>query len=932
MTHRPSWPDLRPSPGSPLPQRAQQRLRNALASLPLVLAAWAAPSSAAVLISQVYGGGGNAGATYTNDFVELCNNGPTAVNLAGMSLQYAATAGTSWTNSTNLTGSIPAGGYFLVQMASGGANGVALPTPDQTGATNLAAGAGKVALMNTTTVITAGTACPVGNANLLDFVGFGPATNCSEGTPTAQLSATLSAKRASCTDTNQNNVDFTVAVPDPRNSTGGGGGGGGGGTPVAAAIYTIQGSGATSPLVGQLVITDGVVTKVLNNGFFIQDLTGDGNPATSDGVFVFTSAAPPATAVVGNRLQVTGTVAEFSSGTGTAATPLTEITNPTVFTLMSTGNTITPVSITLPLAAGDSLERFEGMLVRIEGTLTVQQNYFQARYGQLTIGAGRHETPTNRFRPTDPARGALDDLQARSRLLLDDGSSLQNTNPTAYFFADGVPRAGDQVSNLVGVLDYGLATATASGAGLYRLQPTVTPSFSIANARPAAPADVGGNIKLGSMNVLNFFTTFTNGETATGQTGQGCSLGGSVSAANCRGADNISEFNRQRSKIVRALAGLNADAVGLMEIQNNGSVAAQNLVDALNAFLGASTYAVLPVPALGTGTDAIRVAMIYKPARLTMVGLPISDPSAVNNRPTLAQTFTTANGEKFTFVVNHLKSKGSCPSGTGGDADNNDGQGCWNATRIQQAQQLRTFVAQLQSSSGSNDVLLVGDFNSYGKEDPIFELTSNGYIDQAGRYNAFAYSYVFDGMAGRLDHAISTAPMSPKIVGAQHWHINADEGLSYDYNLEFKQPDCATCAPDPINVNDPYRSSDHDSVLVGLDLYKMVYATTTREQLEGTTGADRFVYTSVLQGGDSIVGFQPGVDQIVVKDILASLGRSAVADPIGSGVVSCAASRTGAVISIDTDGAAGPLVPRALVQLNGLSCAAVMTPQNFVFR
>ena len=909
-------------------------LRTALTAAPLALAVWAGPSAAAVLISQVYGGGGNASAPYTNDFVELCNNGPTAVSLSGHSIQYASVTGTSWTNTVNLTGSIPAGGFFLVQLASGGANGSALPTPDSTGSINMSASNGKVALFNTTTVFTGG-ACPVGNGSLVDFVGFGANANCSLVSPTANLSNSTAAVRSSCTSSGNNSADFSITAPNPRNAAGGGGGGGGGGTATDAAIFTIQGSGSSSTLVGQLVRTDGVVTKVQNNGFFLQDAAGDGNPATSDGIFIFTSSAPPAAAVVGNRLQVTGTVVEFSSGAGTTASPLTEISNPTLITLLGTGFSITPTSVTLPLAAGDSLERLEGMLVRIEGTLTVQQNFFQARYGQVTIGTGRQETPTNRFRPGTPAALALAAEQARSRLLLDDSSALQNPNPTPYFFPDGLPRAGDTVSNLVGVLDFGLATNNAAGAGLYRLQPTATPAFATANARPAAPAAVGGNVKLGSMNVLNFFTTFTNGETATGQTGQGCSLGGSTSAGNCRGADNLAEFTRQRSKIVRALAGLDADAVGLMEIQNNGNVAAQNLVDALNAFVGAGTYAVVSEPALGTGTDAIRVAMIYKPARLSPVGGSVSDPAAINNRPTLAQTFSAANGEKFTLVVNHLKSKGSCPSGIGPDADNGDGQGCWNATRLQQAQQLRTFVAQLQSNAGVNDVLLVGDFNAYGQEDPIFDLTSNGYVDQAGRYSPLAYSYVFDGTAGRLDHAITTATMSPKIVGTQHWHINADEQLSYDYNQEFRAPltTCGgLCPPDPINVNDPFRSSDHDPVLVGMDLYKLIPAAPLRAPMNGTPGADRFVYTSVLQGGGSISGFQPGVDQIVLKDLLARLSRGAINDPIGNGTVTCTGTRAGAVVSIDTDGTAGPLPARGLVQLTGLSCTAALAPQNFVFR
>ena len=169
--------------------------------------------------------------------------------------------------------------------------------------------------------------------------------------------------------------------------------------------------------------------------------------------------------------------------------------------------------------------------------------------------------------------------------------------------------------------------------------------LTASHARASAPAAVGGNVKVGAMNVLNFFTTFTNGETATGQTGQGCTLGGSTSAGNCRGANNITEFNRQRAKIVVALAGLNADAVGLMEIQNNGNVAAQNLVDALNARLGAGSYASVALPHQDTGSDAIRVAMIYKPGSLTPVDLPVSDVGRVNSRPTLFVTSADSRAE-----------------------------------------------------------------------------------------------------------------------------------------------------------------------------------------------------------------------------------------------------------------------------------------------
>ena len=611
---------------------------------------------------------------------------------------------------------------------------------------------------------------------------------------------------------------------------------------------------------------------------------------------------------------------------------------------MGTGYTIAPTEVTLPLAAGDTLERFEGMLVRFTGTLTVEQNYFQARYGQLTVGVGRHETPTNLYRPGSAQAVALADLQARSRLLLDDGSSLQNVNPTPYQYANGVPRAGDLVSNLVGVLDYGPATSTASGAGLYRLQPTETPNFGIANPRTAAPAAVGGNVKLASMNVLNFFTTFTDGSTAFGETGQGCALGASISASNCRGADSLAEFVRQRAKIVNAIAAMNADAVGLMEMQNNGNTAVQNLVDALNAQVGAGTYAAVPVPSLGTGTDAIRVAMIYKPGRLTLATAPVSDPDPVNNRPPLAQSFAALNGERFTLIVNHLKSKSSCP-GTGdadaaGNLDTGDGQGCWNATRVAQAQRLRTFVAQIQSSSGSSDVLLVGDFNAYAKEDPIYDLTSSGYIDQSGRFETFGYSYVFDGTAGRLDQAIATPSMSSKVLGATHWHIDADEGLQQDYNLEFKQPACTTCAPDPFDITNPDRASDHDPVVVGLSLFHTITGTAGRDVLVGTPGDDViiggvgadtltggggtnvYVYLSMRDAGDTVTDFVPTKDYIDLRTLLQSMGYSG-SDPVGDGTVKFSAVSGGTSLLI-----AG----RPLLTLSGVSPAMLDANRDLILR
>lgn len=721
-------------------------------------------------------------------------------------------------------------------------------------------------------------------------------------------------------------------------------------------IYTIQGSGSASPLVGQVLSTTGVVTKVNNNGFFIQDLIGDGNPATSDGIFVFTSTAPAV--AVGNLVRVTARVTEFNTGAATNADTLahtvTELSSVSSTTVIGTGYAIPPTPLSLPLAAGDSFERFEGMLVAISQSMTVQQNYFEARYGQLTLGAGgRHETPTNRFRPGAQA-ATLADEQARGRLILDDGSSVQNPNPTPYAAAfNGVPRAGDTVGPLTGVIDYGLTTASNAGAGAYRLHPTEAPVFSASNPRMTAPEAVGGNVRVASMNVLNFFTTFTNGATASGQTGQGCTLGASTLAGNCRGADSATEFARQRTKIVEALAGLNADVVGLMEIQNNGSVAPQNLVDALNARVGAGTYAVVPDPATGTGTDAIKVAMIYKPAKLVRSGASASDVAAINNRPPLAQTFAAANGEKFTVIVNHLKSKGSCPAASDADAagntDSGDGQGCWNARRLQQAQALRSFVALQQIASASNDVLLIGDMNAYAQEDPIYDLTSSGYVDQVGRFTpVLGYSYVFDGTAGRLDHAISTATMSPKVARTVHWHIDADESQAQDYNLEFKQPACATCAPDPYTPT-LYRASDHDPVLLGLNLYKVISGTTGRDVLVGTPGDDIitggagadtlsggggrnvFVYTSLRDAGDTITDFVPAADRLDLRALLASLGWQGT-DPVAEGWVRFVDGAGGTSVQVDADGPAGAAVFRPLLTLTGVTAASLSSARDLIAR
>jgi predicted extracellular nuclease len=203
--------------------------------------------------------------------------------------------------------------------------------------------------------------------------------------------------------------------------------------------------------------------------------------------------------------------------------------------------------------------------------------------------------------------------------------------------------------------------------------------------------------------------------------------------------------------------------------------------------------------------------MIYKPGKVTPVGSAqnyqtnFGGYTNVFDRPPLAQTFT-ANGDKFTVLVNHFKSRGSCPATFGLDSDLGDGQGCWNAKRVAQAGALLGFISQLQTSSGDKDVVVLGDLNSYAEEDPIDTLVAGGLVNLvlAKLPAEERYTYVFDGMLGYLDHMLVTPSMAAKNAGVTIWHINSDEPTILDYNQEFNPPS---------STARPFRASDHDPVI-----------------------------------------------------------------------------------------------------------------------
>jgi len=768
-------------------------LALAAAMAPVLAASPAAAVSPDIVVSQVYGAGGNAGAPLTNDYIEIYNRGDSSVDLTGWSVQYASATGTGTfaaNSPTALTGTLPAGKHYLVQLGSGGANGVALPTPDATGSTNMSGTAGKVVAVRPGATL--GLACNGSSdpcdgsetARIADLVGYGTA-NYFETAAAPAASTTTAIFRAAdgATDTDNNSTDFAAAAPNPRAC----------GDdcvppppscdpPPSFEIAQIQGSGSSTPHAGECVRTEGVVTGDFNGtgglgGFYIQDPTPDADPATSEGIFV----ASTADVSPGDLVSVDGTASE---GFGQ-----TQLSSATV-TVTGTGS-ISATTYDLPRPVDTTFEPVEGMLVTFPEVLTATEHFQLGRFGEVTVSSdGRIYQPTDIGPPGAPAQALLA-LAARRKLLIDNGSNVQNPTSVPYLTPQAV-RIGDTTSGITGVLGFGFSN--------YRLQPTSPIGFTRTNPRPATPADVGGDIKVASFNTLNYFTTLTSEN------------------PDARGANSAVEFDRQQIKEVEAITGLDADVMGLMEVENNGTEAIGSLVSALNEATAPGTYAFISEPSLNPpnefggefGTDAIKVALIYRPAAVAPVGSALTSTDSVFDRPPLIQTFERVGGsEQFTAVVNHFKSK-SCATGSDPlDTDQGDGQGCFNQRRGLQAAAL---VSTLDTLAPPNP-LIIGDLNSYTEEDPIHDLEDAGYTGLSEEFidDAARYSFVFDGFSGELDHALAGTDLVDNVTGAAIWHINADEPLILDYNLDFGRD------PDLFEAN-AYRTSDHDPLIVGLEL------------------------------------------------------------------------------------------------------------------
>jgi len=826
-------------------------LISGLTTTALVAGAWLAvptvasagvSSGAPVVINEVYGGGGNAGATYKQDFIELYNRGSSPVNLAGYTVQYASATGTSWAT-TALTGTLPAGTHYVVREAQGSGGTTDVPS-DVTGTIALSGTAGKVALVNGTAALTCGADCD-GNAAVVDFVGFGSTANDFAGTgPSPAPSNTNSVSRNASHDNTANNAaDFTAGAPSPvacatACTTV---------TPPTATDKTIgeiQGPGAASPLVGSTVTTKGIVTAAYPSGgfkgYYLQT-PGTGGPqdaadTTSDAIFAFQSTgALPAAVQVGKYLQVTGSVTEFFGMTeiNVAAADVTDLGTP-------------PAAVTATTTSGwpttdAAREPLEGMLYRPSGAFTVTNTFGTNQYGEVGLASGTKPLiqRTEVEKPGPASASPTEADNAARAVTLDDGSStnflatsggvLVNGNLTPPYISQTAPvRVGEPVTFTSDVIvDY--------RNSVWKFQPTTTVTgpdnanspVSFANTRTAAP-DAGyiGNadLKVASFNVLNYFTTLGTDDSSCvafkDRDGGGSSVSGGCDQ---RGAWDSEDFARQQAKIVKAINALGADVVGLMEIENSARLgeptdeALNSLVAALNADAGAGTWAANPssaeLPPVGD-MDVINSAIIYKPAKVQRVGASralgtqsASGGAFDNAREPLGQVFhPVAGGENFLFVVNHFKSKGSAGPWPG-DADTGDGQGSSNESRVRQATALRDWVPTVQA--GTKAVVMVGDYNSYGKEDPLQVLFDAGYTDAEQKFNHGEYSYSFSGLSGSLDHVLMNADALKRATGADIWNINSPESVALEYSrwnytaTDFYQAD-------------PYASSDHDPVVLGL--------------------------------------------------------------------------------------------------------------------
>jgi uncharacterized protein len=803
---------------------SSRRLRRLLLAVlvPLALlvpSAGAAPTE--LFFSEYIEGSSN------NKALEIYNGTGSAVDLAAgaYNVQMFFNGNPVSTLTINLTGTVASGDVFV--LAQSAANATILAQADQTNGSGWFNGDDAVVLRKGTAIIDS-----IGQAGVDPGSEWGSGLT-STADNTLRRKTGIEAGDTNATDAFDPAVEWlgfatdtfdglgcpdigSCAAPPPPFGTC---------DDPATPISEIQGNGSASPLAGTQLVIEAVVVGDFDgsgglNGFFVQEEAADwdADPLTSEGIFV-AGVEPSA---VGDVVRLRGTVSE-SNG-------MTRLGSLTASAVCSSGNSYTTTDVSLPAPsptnAAAAFEPLEGMHVRLPQTLVISEYFNYDRFGEMVLGLplpgeSRHFTPTSVVEPGAPAQARFAEYLIR-RITLDDGLGVQNPNVTRH--PNGQPfsltnsfRGGDTVANTTGVMSWDFS--------LWRIQPTAPADYTAVNPRPG-PIDVPGGVQVAAMNTLNFFTTldYPTGDPLDNTCGP-------LQNVECRGADadQPTELDRQRTKLLHALAGLESDVIGLNELENTTGVDPlgdpDGLVPGLNAMLGAGTYDSIDTGTIGT--DAIKVGLIYKPGVVTPLGdfkvlTSAVDPRFIDtlSRPVLAQTFqVNATGARFTVAVNHLKSKGSaCP----GDPDTGDGQGNCNLTRKAAAEALVDWLATDPTGSGDSDFLIIGDLNSYAKEDPIDAVkagpddvlgTDDDYRNLIEQYEGeHAYSFVFDGMAGYLDHGLASASLAAQVAGATEWHINADEPDILDYDTSFK-----SLTQDTFYEPNQFRSADHDPLVVTLD-------------------------------------------------------------------------------------------------------------------
>ncbi|MGP5384708.1 ExeM/NucH family extracellular endonuclease [Brachybacterium tyrofermentans] len=798
-------------------------------------------------ISEAYGGGGNSGASFQNDFVELRNTTDQDLSIDGWSLQYASKTG-AFNNTVALQGTVPAGGTFLVQLAAGNGNGDPLPGADLTAGLNASGTGGVFALSNAEGKLACTGATCAEDPAVVDLLGWGEAATFSGEAPAPATTNATSVSRVAATG--ENSTDFTVGAPTPTPSGAEEPDPGDPGDPeepgepvdpVPATIAEIQGTGAASELAGTPVITEGVVTAVYAtgglDGYIIQ--TGGTGGALdlaehtgSTAVFVY-SPDTAGQVEIGDSVRVTGEVAEYHDSTqitvgAEGLEQLPEVLDPVEPATIGSG-------FPTQEAQRESLEHM--LYLPGEGDFTVTDVYSTNRFGEvgLAIGDQPLQQAGDIMAPGAEATAYFEE-QAQNLVLLDDGRTTDFTKnaqlPMSWLTTQEPVRVGAAAS-------FEQPVVVAYSFDQWRLN--VTSPWESAEAdgvafedtRQDAPDEVGGDLQVATFNVLNYFTTLgedTPGcEPYTDMEGNGTTVRGGCDLRGAWGADDL---ERQESKIVEAISGTDADVVGLMEIENSARLgeeadeATATLVAALNEHDGAGTWDYVPTAdayaaqGVDGGQDVITNAIIYRSAEVQLQGdaqILTGDPAFDNAREPIGQVFVPVTGEgdqqvegePFLFVVNHFKSKGSADA-EDADLPADPVQGNARTSRLQQAEALHTWSQERAEELGVEDVLLGGDFNAYTQEEPLQTFYADGFLDLAEAHDPAGWSYSYGGMVGSLDHVLGNASVSERVTGATDWQINGAESVMTQYSRYLN------------NTTDLYEpgvfgSSDHDPIIVGLD-------------------------------------------------------------------------------------------------------------------